>query len=160
MADSPPPRDIVSLSLDSARANYRDPTIQHEKDIITRDLLDANQFRLKAGESPPYHLQFTLKQDQLYLGIFDAPQKQNFLTIQVNMRPYKRLIKDYFIIWESYHEALKTGAPEKLQAVDMGRRAIHDEAARLLEKRLQPEVSSDFNTIRRMFSLICVLHIK
>lgn len=158
MAEKRP--DISGITLDMATVQYHNPQIEYERDVVIRDLLEQNSFCLKEGTPGPYHLHLAMQNEQLRIEISDAEQQAVRAILNVSMRPFKRLIKDYFIIWESYSEALKTGAPEKLQAVDMGRRATHDEGARLLEKRLQVDVDTDFETLRGLFSLICVLHIK
>lgn len=152
--------DIAGVTLDMGAVQYHNPQIEYEREVIIRDLLEKNHFILNDGGRSPYHLHMTMKAEQLTIEVSDAAREVTHALLNVSMRPFKRLIKDYFIIWESYSEALKTGSPEKLQAVDMGRRATHDEGARLLEKRLQNDVDTDFDTLRGLFSLICVLHIK
>lgn len=155
-------QDITDITLQEMGGRFHNPEIQYERETAIRDLLQENSFRLIDGEQPPYHLRLELdglQQMQLHLV---SPDDGNPIrgALTVSMRPFQRLIKDYFIIWESYSQALRTAAPEKLQAIDMGRRAIHNEGAELLEKRLSVEVQTDFDTLRRLFTLVCVLHIK
>ncbi len=153
-------KDIHAVTLDMATMRYHNPEIKYEREAAIRDLLRENKFVIKGANPPPYHLHLGMVEGQLQLHLYDMSNIELCHTLTVSMDPFKRLIKDYFIIWESYSEALKTASPEKLQAVDMGRRAIHDEGASLLQKRLQAEVEVDFPTLRRLFTLICVLHIK
>lgn len=153
-------KDIEAITLDAATIRYHNPEIQHEREAAIRDLLRENRFLLKEGRGGPYHLHLGVVETRLSIHMRDMNGRALRPPLTIDMRPFRRLIQDYFIIWESYSEALKTAAPEKLQAVDMGRRAMHDEGAQLLEKRLEPEVEVDFETLRRLFTLICVLHIK
>ena len=151
---------IQHIELPTMAVRFHNPEIAHEREAAIRDLLHENQFQLVNGSVPPYHMRLEMLPSRLNLHLYDPQGEAVHTPLAVSMRPFQPLIKDYFIIWESYSLALRTAAPEKLQAIDMGRRAIHNEGAELLQKRLQAEVDADFETLRRLFTLICVLHIK
>jgi uncharacterized protein (UPF0262 family) len=153
-------QEIKAITLDEGTVRYHNPEIQHEREAAVRDLLQENQFALHQGPAGPYHLHLGVDETQLSIHVQDSAGTPLRTALTVSMQPFHSLIKDYFIIWESYSQALRTAAPEKLQAIDMGRRAVHDEGATLLQKRLKAEVDADFDTLRRLFTLICVLHIK
>lgn len=153
-------RHIHALTLDG-NIQYRDQAIQQEREMAINDLLRENTFILQSGELlAPYRLHLSAQENRLALDIACVENQQTPIRFQVSLQPFRRLIKDYFLIWESYAEAIRAATPERLEAIDMGRRAVHDEGAELLTKQLNPTIMVDFPTARRLFTLLCVLHIK
>ncbi len=153
-------RHITAVTLDG-NIRYSDPAIQQEREMAINDLLRENTFIVQGGELPaPYWLHLSAQESRLALDVACVEKQQDPTRFQVSLQPFRRLIKDYFLIWESYAEAIRTATPERLEAVDMGRRAVHDEGAEMLAKQLKPNIEVDFPTARRLFTLLCVLHIK
>ena len=155
------PRSIVRVELDERSFLRRRPEVEHEREVALFDLLEENVFVLKGeGTAPgPYHLKLALSEDRLVFDVTDeqaAPQKQIALAV----RPFRMLVKDYFMVCESYYDAIKTSSPSQIEAIDMGRRALHNEGAQTLKERLSEHVELDHNTSRRLFTLICVLHMR
>lgn len=156
-----PTRHIHALTLDSRTIHYRDPAILHEREMAITDILRENTFTPKQVElCAPYRLRLSAGENRLAFDIVGATQAQPAVRVQISLLPFRRLIKDYFLIWESYDDAIRSGTPERLEAIDMGRRALHNEGAELLMQQLIPHATTDLNTARRLFTLICVLHIK
>ena len=155
------PRSIVRVELDERSFLRRRPEVEHEREVALFDLLEENTFILKGeGVAPgPYHLRLGLSEDRLVFDVADeqdAPQKQIALAV----RPFRMLVKDYFMVCESYYDAIKTSSPTQIEAIDMGRRALHNEGALTLKERLGEHAELDHNTARRLFTLLCVLHMR
>jgi uncharacterized protein (UPF0262 family) len=125
------------------------------------DLLEENTFRLsRAGAHPgPYHVSLRLAEDRLLMDIRDTGEAQVH-QIALAVKPFRMVIKDYFIVCESYYDAIKTSSPSQIEAIDMGRRALHNEGAQMLMERLLAEAELDQLTARRLFTLLCVLHMR
>jgi uncharacterized protein (UPF0262 family) len=153
---------IAAIALDENAAAARSRHIEQERDIAISDILDGNFFRPRDSRGGPYHLHLGAKENRLVLEIRlpdgnpDEPHGKLFLSLT----PFRKVIKDYFLICDSYYKAIRTAAPSQVEALDMGRRALHDEASKLLQKRLEGKIEVDFDTARRLFTLICVLHMK
>lgn len=155
------PRSLVRIDLDERSFLRRRPEVEHEREVALFDLLEENLFCLRGeGACPgPYHLRLALREDRLVFDIRDtgdAPQKEVTLPI----RPFRMVIKDYFLVCESYFDAIKTSSPSQIEAIDMGRRALHNEGATMLEERLREHVDLDHTTARRFFTLLCILHMR
>lgn len=155
------PRSIVRVELDERSFLRRRPEVEHEREVALFDLLEENTFILKGeGAAPgPYHLRLGLSEDRLVFDVcdeHDALQKQIALAV----RPFRMLVKDYFMVCESYYDAIKTSSPTQIEAIDMGRRALHNEGATTLKERLAEHAELDHNTARRLFTLLCVLHMR
>ncbi len=152
-------RRIVEVTLDEHTVVRRSPEIEHERRVAIFDLLEGNCFSPVGAADGPYHLHLAIEDNRLAFNINDtanAPLDKVLLPIS----PFRRLIKDYFTVCESYFEAIKHASPSKIEAIDMGRRGLHDEGSELLRERLAGKVEIDFDTARRLFTLLCVLHIR
>lgn len=154
-------RSIVKIQLDEKSFLRRRPEVEHEREVALFDLLEENQFVLKGeGASPgPYHLNLKLADDRLIFDLCDtkdAPLRE----IVMPAKPFRSVIKDYFLICESYFDAIKTSSPSQIEAIDMGRRGLHNEGAQMLKEKLESEVEMDKPTSRRFFTLLCVLHMR
>jgi len=150
---------IVKLTLDERTVLRRSPDVEHERKVAIFDLLEANQFDPADCAPGPYHLHLGIVENRLQLEVCDT-QEQPLGTIVMPLTPFRRVVKDYFDICETYYTAIKTASPSRIEAIDMGRRGLHNEGSELLRERLAGKVEIDFDTARRLFTLVCVLHIK
>jgi uncharacterized protein (UPF0262 family) len=151
-------RRIVRIQLDQPDAPRLTPEAEHERSIAIYDLIEDNSFSLPEQDGP-YHL--VLRSDARHIHfdirtVEDMPLAGFFLA----MGPLRRIIRDYKLVCDSYYEAIRTKTPSQIQAIDMGRRALHNEGSSLLQERLDGKVEMDNNTSRRLFSLICVLKMR
>jgi uncharacterized protein (UPF0262 family) len=147
---------LIAVTLDAASIGRAPPDIEHERAVAIYDLVEENSFTLK-DHPGPYRLTLSLVEKRL---VFDLASEDGdrLMTHALSMTPFRRIVKDYFLICESYHHAIRTGSPSRIEAIDMGRRGIHDEGAQILMERLKGKVDCDFDTARRLFTLVCVLH--
>ncbi len=152
---------IAQVTLDDASIIRRTPEVEHERRVAIADLIDENQCQLigKAAEHPgPYDLFVSVREGRLTLRFTSSAATT--AEVAVPLAPFRRIIKDYFIMCEGYYEAIKHAPADKIQTLDMARRAVHNEGSELLGHQLEHAVTLDFPTARRLFTLICVLHIK
>lgn len=153
-----PAKKIIDLALDEHSVLRRNPDIEHERTIAITDLLADNYFA-PHGATGPFRLSLGIKDNRLVLDINDTGS-QSVDQLVLPLTALRRHVKDYFTICESYYAALKRANPAQIEAIDMGRRGLHNEASELLRERLADRVEMDLATARRLFTLICVLHIK
>ena len=123
------------------------------------DILESNFFVLDGRDDGPYTLKLGIVEDRLVLAVGQQASDDVF-TVVLSLTPLRRIMKDYFIVCESYYQAIRTAPPSRIQAIDMGRRALHDEGSRVLLERLKGKITVDSDTARRLFTLICALHWK
>ncbi|MBL8628942.1 MAG: UPF0262 family protein [Rhodospirillaceae bacterium] len=154
-------RSIVKLVLDEKTFVRRRPEVEHEREVAIFDLLEDNTFCLKGDgiHQGPYHVRLKLAEDRLRFDIRDALENA-VKEIIFPVKPFRMVVKDYFIVCESYYDAIKTSSPSQIEAIDMGRRALHNEGAQMLLERLSLDAELDHTTARRLFTLLCVLHIR
>ena len=150
---------ISDIKLDEKSVIRRSPQVEHELKVAIFDLLEENRFSLRNGDSGPYQLKLRIEDNRL---VFDLRNRNNqrLSDISLPIRTFRRIVKDYFLICDSYFEAIKTKAPSQIEAIDMARRGLHNEGADLLQERMAEHVDMDMQTARRLFTLICVLHIR
>jgi uncharacterized protein (UPF0262 family) len=157
-------RRLSALTLDQASIRRSNPNIEHEREVAIYDILDGNYFALEGRDDGPYTLKLGLAEDRLVLHIASESGARDGngspVTYMLSLSPFRRIIKDYFLICESYYQAIRTAPPSRIQAIDMGRRGLHDEGSRVLLERLKGKVEVDHDTARRLFTLICALHWK
>jgi uncharacterized protein (UPF0262 family) len=153
-----PTKRITHLALDEHSMVRRNADIESERSIAITDLLADNYFA-PVGATGPFRLSLGIKDNRLVLDINDTARQQTEQLV-LPLNALRSHVKDYFTICESYYAALKRANPAQIEAIDMGRRGVHNEAAELLRERLADRVEMDFATARRLFTLICVLHIK
>jgi uncharacterized protein (UPF0262 family) len=151
------PDRIASLRLDERSIVRWTPEVQHERDVAVFDLLESNRFALIDGPEGPYDVALSLRDTTLVL---DVTAGAATLAVDVPVRNLRRVIKDYFLICESYFAAIKSAPPARIEAIDMARRGLHDEGSELLVEVLAGKVAVDRDTARRLFTLICVLHLR
>jgi uncharacterized protein (UPF0262 family) len=150
---------LVLITLDEASLGRGTPDQEHERAIAIYDLIEVNNFAIPERDHGPYKLMISLIERKLCLDIrseADQPIIMHFLSLT----PFKRVIKDYEMVCDSYYEAIRTSSPAQIEAIDMGRRGLHNEAADILMERLSGKLSVDHDTARRLFTLIFALHWK
>jgi uncharacterized protein (UPF0262 family) len=162
---APPPSDhrIAHIELDEATIIWRNADVEQERRIAIYDLIEENGFKpLRAAErgaTGPYRLRLSVADGRLALAIADMDERP-LEELILGLARFRRAIKDYFAICDSYYQAIRKATPAEIETIDMARRAIHNRAAELLVERLEGKVETDFATARRLFTLICVLHIR
>ncbi len=147
------------MSLDEASLGRGNPDQEHERQIAVYDLVEINSFAVPGHDGGPYGLRVAMRDRKLLLDIQDengAPVAAHLLSLT----PFRRVLRDYFMVCESYYDAIRTASPQRIEAIDMGRRGLHDDGARLLAERLKDKIDCDFDTARRMFTLLTALHWK
>ncbi len=123
-------------------------------------MLEENAFELVAGPPGPYKLSIAIVEDRLIFAVAAGHSEEANASFLLSLNPFRRVVKDYFMICESYFEAIKSAPPSKIEAIDMARRAMHDEGSKLLMERLEGKIRMDESTSRRLFTLLCALHWK
>ena len=154
---------IIDVRLDEKSIGWRSADIEQERRIAIFDLIEGNHFapqREQAdGYAGPYRI--TLESEEGRLGIHMYRADDTHLeTLVLALGRFRRPIKDYFAICDSYYQAIKQATPQQIETIDMARRGIHNDAAEMLQERLAGKIEVDFDTARRLFTLICVLHIR
>ena len=143
----------IVIDEDSLAAASRDQ--EQERQVAIFDLLDGNYFQpAEAGEGP-YDLKLSLVENRLAFDIAGPNYERRHL---LSLSPFRGVIKDYFMICDSYYSAIRNSSPQQIEALDMGRRGLHNEGSSLLRERLEGKVKTDLDTARRLFTLICALH--
>jgi uncharacterized protein (UPF0262 family) len=150
---------IVAIHLDSASIVRWSREVEHERQVAVFDLLERNSFAVVNGFAGPYQVTLSLREHNLVFAIQNQDDTER-AEISLSMRPFRRLIKDYFLICDSYFQAIKSASPSRIEAIDMGRRGLHNEGAEKLVDALAGKIEIDDETARRLFTLICVLHIR
>lgn len=150
---------LKEIVLDDGAVIRRSPEIEHERAVAIFDLIEENSFALADGPAGPYALHLGLQENRL---LFDVRTEDGGAldVIPMPLSPFRRIVKDYFTVCESYFTAIKTASPSQIEAIDMGRRGLHDEGSELLRERLDSRIIVDFGTARRLFTLLCVLHVR
>lgn len=153
------PHRLVAVTLDEATIGRSGPDIEHERAVAIYDLIEENSFAPVGDERGPYALHLSLKDNRLVFDI-RRPGGEPVVAHHLSLTPFKRIVKDYYLICDSYYHAIRTATPDRIEAIDMGRRGLHDEGSRILQERIKRKIDVDFDTARRLFTLICVLHWK
>ena len=149
---------IVNVFLDHRTVVRRYPEIDHDRAVAIFDLLDENFFGLVDGPNGPYNLHLSVEENRLLFSICDEADYSLKRNLVFRSQISGLSIKDYFMVCDGYYNAIKTATPARIEAIDMGRRGLHNEGSQELQDRLAPYVKIDFDTARRLFTLICVLH--
>jgi uncharacterized protein (UPF0262 family) len=152
-------RRLVAVTLDEASIGRGNPDQEHERAVAIYDIIEANAFAVPDHDGGPYALRLSLLDKKLCFEI-RTPDEQPVMTHVLSLTPFRRVIRDYEIVCDSYYKAIRTASPAQIEAIDMGRRGLHNEAAELLVQRLEGKVVIDFDTARRLFTLIFALHWK
>ncbi|WP_417432462.1 UPF0262 family protein [Hoeflea sp.] len=133
------------------------PDVEHERAVAIFDLIEENSFEPVGHDDGPYKLKLSLIDSKLVFSI-TTQADVSVATHILSLTPFRRIVKDYFMICESYYEAIRSSTPSQIEAIDMGRRGIHNEGSQTLMDRLDGKIRMDFDTARRLFTLVCVLH--
>ena len=158
-AQKPDRNRVVAVTIDKASIGRAGLDVEFERAVAIDDLIEENSFAPLDHAGGPYALHLRMADNRLVFDIRladDTPIVMHLLSLT----PFNRVVKDYFMVCDSYYVAIKTATPDRVEALDMGRRALHDEGASLLRERIKHRVAIDFNTARRLFTLVCALHWK
>jgi uncharacterized protein (UPF0262 family) len=150
---------LVAITLDENSIGRSNRDVEHERAVAIYDLLEDNTFAPHDDDGGPFALHLSITGSRLVLDI----RRENGTPVMahlLSLSPLRRLVKDYYTVCDSYYAAIRTATPDRIEALDMGRRALHDEGSNILMERLKRKVDVDFDTARRLFTLICVLHWK
>ncbi len=150
---------LAAITLDPKSLGPANANIEHEREVAIFDILDGNVFTLDGIDRGPYQLFLSVAEDRLLMTISDSAD-QAVAQHQVPLTPLKRIIKDYFMVCESYYEAVRTAPPARIQAIDVNRRGLHDEGSQVLREKLLTKIAVDNDTARRLFTLVSALHWK
>lgn len=150
-------RRISVIHLDDASLATTNAEAKHERRIAIFDLIEENSFDPAGVADGPYALRISLKDRSLILDIENLSGEM-LRSVQLSLTPFRRHIKDYFFVCDSYYEAINNATPQRIETLDMARRSVHNEASELLSERLRGKVALDFFTSRRLFTLICALY--
>ena len=163
MADAPPARNparrLMAVTLDEVSIGRGMPEQEHERAVAIYDLIESNSFGLPGHEGGPYALHLSLMSNKLSFDVRE-PGGSPLITHILSLAPFRGVVKDYFLVCESYYAAIRTSSASQIEAIDMGRRGLHNEAATILMERLAGKIDIDFDTARRLFTLITALHWK
>jgi len=152
-------RHLVHVALDERTVLRRSPEVEHERRVAIFDILEQNRFCPDGHEGGPYRLHLAVVEGRLVFDIRDTADRP-VTQVVLAVTPFKRIIREYFMVCESYYAAIKNAPPSRIEALDMARRGLHNDGSALLMERLQGKILTDPDTARRLFTLICVLHIR
>ncbi|WP_181701702.1 UPF0262 family protein [Chthonobacter albigriseus] len=150
---------LVSVALDEESIGRSTPDVEHERRVAIYDLIEENVFEPVGRDALEYALRLTIVDRKLVFEV-TTPAGEPVITHILSLTPFRRVVKDYFLICDSYYKAIRTASPSQIEAIDMGRRGLHNEGSRLLMERLDGKILIDMDTARRLFTLISVLHWK
>ncbi len=149
---------LSAITLDEASMVSLSRAIEQEREVAMLDLLDANSFEVVGSPNGPYELTLAVEEGRLVFAI--SRGGVDHARILLSLAPLRALIRDYWLVCENYYKAIRTATPQQVEALDAGRKALHDEGAAELRQRLQGRIETDFATARRLFTLICVLQLR
>jgi uncharacterized protein (UPF0262 family) len=150
---------LVAVTLDENSIGRSNPDVEHERAVAIYDLIEENSFTPHAEAEGPFALHLSITGSRLMFDIRRADGTPVMAHL-LSLTPLRRIVKDYYTVCDSYYAAIRTATPDRIEALDMGRRGLHDEGSNILMERLKRKVDVDFDTARRLFTLICVLHWK
>jgi uncharacterized protein (UPF0262 family) len=156
MTDKPKNR-LIAVELDSSIAPGLTADAEHERQVAIYDLIEDNRFKVTGRDLGPYRLKLSTAEGRLIFDIL-TDRAERVTMIGLSMSPFRRIVKDYFMICESYYKAIRNATPSQIETIDMARRGLHNEGSETLKQRLDGKVETDFDTARRLFTLLCVLH--
>lgn len=150
---------IVKIQLDERSLARATADIEHERKVAIYDLLEDNRFEPFGAGEGPFELFLSIVERRL---VFDVRREggETLGEVHLSLTPFRKIIKDYFLLCESYYEAIRNAAPAQIETVDMARRAMHNEGSEILIERLKDKIGLDLNTARRLFTLICSFHMR
>jgi uncharacterized protein (UPF0262 family) len=148
---------LAAITLDESSIGRANRDVEHERAVAIYDLIAENKFQPSGHDGGPYALQLSISGNRL---VFDIRLADGTPVVahMLSLAPFRRIVKDYFTVCDSYYTAIRTATPDRIEALDMGRRALHDEGSRIVMERLKRKVELDSGTARRLFTLLAVLH--
>ncbi len=149
----------MAVTLDEASIGRGSRDQEHERAIAVYDILEANSFALPGYDGGPYALHLALVDNRLCFDV-RTPDGEPIVAHHLSLTPFRKMIRDYEMVCDSYYKAIRSASPAQIEAIDMGRRGLHNEAAELLMQRLDGKIAIDFDTARRIFTLLFALHWK
>ncbi len=155
--DQKSPHRLVAVDLDESLRGIASADVDHERRVAIFDLIENNLFRVNDHDKGPYKLKLSIADNRLLFDI-TGHDGEPCMVIGLALSSFRRIVKDYFMICESYYQSIRNSTPNQIETIDMARRGLHNEGSELLKSRLNGKVEVDFNTARRLFTLICVLH--
>jgi len=151
------PYRLIEILLDESIGVLPNPDAEHERKVAIYDLIEENSFKVIDKATGPYVLKLSIADRRLVWEV--ATDTGDVATIiGLSLSPFRRIIKDYYIMCDSYFQAIRNSTPSQIETIDMARRGLHNEGSELLQARLEGKIETDFTTARRLFTLICVLH--
>ncbi|MDX2234233.1 MAG: UPF0262 family protein [Hyphomonadaceae bacterium] len=150
---------LIDVVLDEASLAAGNADAEHERRVAIFDLLEANVFTVDGADMGPYRLSISVIDQRLVFAV-TAETGAEVRTVILSLAPFRKVIRDYFLVCDSYHAAIRQATPAQIEAIDMGRRGLHNEGSELLVERLSGKITIDFDTARRLFTLICALHVR
>ncbi|WP_135079523.1 UPF0262 family protein [Terasakiella sp. SH-1] len=152
---------IANIHIEELDGIRLKPEVEHERKVAIFDLLEENYFAPVGDQTGPYDVHLSIEDGKrLVLDVAMEGETDFFTQIKVPLMPVRKIVKDYFMVCDSYFKAIKTASPAQIEAIDMGRRGLHNEGSVILRERLEEKVRIDHDTARRLFTLVCVLHIR
>lgn len=155
-----PRKRLVDITLDERSIGRGTPDIEHERAVAIFDLKEENVFAPDGHEGGPYVLRLLLQDGRLVWEISEHEAGAHVMTHVLSLSPFRRIVKDYWQICESYYATIRSASPQQIETVDMARRGVHNEGSEVVMERLKGKIAIDFDTARRLFTLISVLHWK
>ncbi|MEM7441716.1 MAG: UPF0262 family protein [Pseudomonadota bacterium] len=159
MADAPKQPSIIAVDLDERTVARRNAEVEQERAVAIYDLLEDNHFRPVDHPEGSFRLRLGMEDNRLIFDVRDTAD-QPVARVPLPILPFRKIVKEYFMVCEAYYEAIRHAPPSKIEAVDMGRRGLHDQGSTMLRERLATHIEIDHNTARRLFTLLCVLQIR
>jgi uncharacterized protein (UPF0262 family) len=149
-------KQLIAIEIDDSIGRSASPEAEHDRKAAIYDLLEDNYFVLSNGVAGPYHLILANLENRLVFDVRNAAQ-ENIVAFGLSMTPFRRIVKDYFQICESYYDAIRNANPVQIETIDMARRGLHNEGSEILRERLKGKADMDLDTARRLFTLVCAL---
>lgn len=150
---------ISRVTLDEGTIVRWNADIDHERKVAIFDLVDGNYFAPRGGNKGPFHLLLSIEERRLVLDI-RSEKGDGIDRISLPLGAFRRIMRDYFAVCDSYFQAIRTAPPSRIEAIDMGRKSLHDDGSKLLQERLADKIEVDFPTARRLFTLLCVITLR
>jgi uncharacterized protein (UPF0262 family) len=151
------PHRLIAIELDESLRGIPSPDVEHERRVAIYDLLEDNAFEVTGHQRGPYRLKLSILDKRLVFDIEDRDGCQCAI-VGLALAPFRRLVKDYFLICESYYQSIRSAPRSQIETIDMARRGLHNEGSELLRERLAGKIEVDYDTARRLFTLVCVLY--
>lgn len=153
-----PRKRLIAVTLDEESIGRGSADIEHERAVAIYDLVEDNSFALVGHDGGPYALRLAILEQRLCFEV--AEKEEVVMTHLLSLTPFRRIVRDYWMMCDSYYKAIRTASPHQIETVDMARRSVHNEGSEVLRERLEGKIEVDFTTARRLFTLISVLHWK